>query len=84
MQWTIPYSLGDSHRGFRVVGTTEDFYAHYRYRHDHKIELSEGRLPDRVFDVVLGSDVATTLKYKVGDPIVVTHGISEGRGLLQT
>jgi putative ABC transport system permease protein len=23
--WTIPYSLGDSHRGYRVVGTTEDF-----------------------------------------------------------
>jgi putative ABC transport system permease protein len=81
--WTIPYSLGDSHRGFRVVGTTEDFYTHYRYRHDHKIEVSEGHSPDGVFDVVLGSDVARTLKYKVGDPIVVTHGISEGRGLLQ-
>ena len=26
VQWTIPYSLGDSHRGFRVIGTTEDFY----------------------------------------------------------
>ncbi|MGH8056140.1 MAG: ABC transporter permease, partial [Candidatus Entotheonellia bacterium] len=30
--WTIPYSLGDSHRGYRVVGTTEDFYTRYRYR----------------------------------------------------
>ena len=83
VEWTIPYSLGDSHRGFRVVGTTGDFYTHYRYRHDHKIEISEGRLPEGVFDVVLGSDVARTLKYKIGDPIVVTHGISEGRGLLQ-
>jgi putative ABC transport system permease protein len=83
VEWTIPYSLGDSHRGFRVVGTTEDFYTHYRYRHDHKIEVSEGHSPDGVFDVVLGSDVAKTLKYKVGDPIIVTHGISEGRGLLQ-
>jgi putative ABC transport system permease protein len=83
VEWTIPYSLGDSHRGFRVVGTTEDFYSHFRYRRDHKIEFSEGHLPDGLFDVVLGSDVASTLKYKIGDPIVVTHGITEGRGLLQ-
>jgi len=81
--WTIPYSLGDSHRGFRVVGTTEDFYTHYRYRHNHKIELSDGHSPDGVFDVVLGSDVARTLNYKIGDRIVVTHGISAGVGLLQ-
>jgi len=81
--WTIPYSLGDSHRGFRVVGTTEDFYTHYRYRHDRKIEVSEGHSPDGPFDVVLGSDVARTLKYKIGDRIVVTHGISQGLGLLQ-
>ena len=26
--WTIPYALGDSHRGFRVIGTNEDFYEH--------------------------------------------------------
>ena len=80
--WTIPYSLGDSHRGFRVVGTTNDFYEHYRFRRDRRIEFAQGRLPNGIFDVVLGSDVAATLQYKPGDPVTVTHGISQGRGLL--
>jgi putative ABC transport system permease protein len=83
VEWTIPYSLGDSHRGFRVVGTTDDFYNHFRYRRDRKLEFTEGRMPDGVFDVALGSDVAQTLKYKVGDRVVVTHGIGEGLGIMQ-
>jgi len=74
--WTIPYSLGDSHRGFRVVGTTNDFYERYRFRRDRKIEFEAGRAPDGVFDVVLGSDVAATLKYKIGDRVVIAHGVS--------
>ena len=39
VEWTIPYSLGDSHRGFRVIGTNEDFYRHYRYRGGQEIAL---------------------------------------------
>ena len=33
--WIVPLSLGDSHRGFRVLGTTPDYFAHYRYRQTH-------------------------------------------------
>ena len=75
--WTIPYSLGDSHRGFRVVGTTSDFYEHYRYRHDRSIEFESGKPAASVFDVVLGGDVADRLHYKLGDKIVLTHGIAD-------
>ena len=81
--WTIPYSLGDSHRGFRVVATTEDFYNYYRYRHDRPVELAEGRIPADIFEVALGSDVAAELKYRVGERVVVTHGITHGRGVLE-
>ena len=77
--WTIPYSLGDSHRGFRVVGTTEDFYQHLRFRRDRRLEFAAGRSPQGVFDVVLGSDVAATLNYKLGDKIVISHGIAAGQ-----
>jgi putative ABC transport system permease protein len=80
--WTIPYSLGDSHYGFRVVGTTEDFYSRFRYQRDRKIEFVDGRSPKGIFDVALGSDVAQTRHYQIGDRITVTHGITEGRGLL--
>ncbi len=82
VKWSIPYSLGDSYRGFRVVGTTNDFYQRYQYRRDRKIEFASGRLPDGVFDVVLGSDVAATLKHKTGDRLVITHGVSGTQGIL--
>jgi putative ABC transport system permease protein len=75
--WTIPYSLGDSHRGFRVVGTNTDFYDRYRYRREGRVEFAQGRVPSGVFDVALGSSVAKKLGYKVGDRIVLAHGISE-------
>lgn len=82
--WTIPYSMGDSHRGFRVVGTDENFYRHYRYRRDRTILFESGRAPQDVFDVALGSDVAKTLGYKTGDKVVITHGVpaAAGRGIL--
>jgi putative ABC transport system permease protein len=80
--WTIPISLGDSHRGYRVVGTNEDFYRHYRYRQDRRIQLETGRIPTEVFDVALGSEVAERLGYRLSERIVVTHGISSGQGIL--
>ena len=75
--WTIPYSLGDSHRGFRVIGTNEDFYRYYRYRGGQEIALAEGRANGNLFDVTLGADVATELNYALGDEIAVTHGLGE-------
>ena len=75
--WTIPYSLGDSHRGFRVIGTNGDFYRHYRYRGGQEIALAEGRANADLFDVTLGADVAAELNYALDDEIVVTHGIGE-------
>jgi len=45
--WTMPYSLGDSHYGFRVVGTIEDFSQDYRYRRDHQVEVAEGAFRPR-------------------------------------
>ena len=75
--WTIPYSLGDSHRGFRVIGTNEDFLRHYRYRGGQEIALAEGRANAALFDVTLGADVAAELNYALGDEIAVTHGLGE-------
>jgi putative ABC transport system permease protein len=80
--WTIPLSFGDSHRGFRVVGTTADFYSRYRFRRDRQIQFDVGRVPNDIFDLALGWNVARLLKYKIGDAVIVTHG-EEGKGLLQ-
>ncbi|MCA1790284.1 MAG: ABC transporter permease, partial [Thioalkalivibrio sp.] len=74
--WTIPYALGDSHRGFRVIGTNDEFYTRYRYRGGQSLTVVEGRPASGIFDVVLGSDVARELGYRVGEEISVTHGMS--------
>ncbi|MCR9141968.1 MAG: ABC transporter permease [bacterium] len=76
VEWTIPISLGDSHRGHRVVATDQNFYEHYRFRGDRQIEFAEGRASAGVFDVVLGSEVAAKLGYQIGKKIVLSHGMS--------
>jgi putative ABC transport system permease protein len=73
--WTIPLSMGDSHRGFRVVATDDNFYEHYRYRGDHSIQLAQGVRPEGIFDAVLGSAVAAQLHYHVGQKIILSHGL---------
>lgn len=74
--WTVPYSLGDSHRGYRVIGTNQSFYEHYKYRGGQSIVVAEGNRADGVFDLVLGADVAEQLDYQLGDRVPVTHGMS--------
>jgi len=82
VQWVIPYSLGDSHRGFRVVGTNEKFYEHYRFRQDKRVTFSVGQAPVDVLEVALGAEVAEKLGYTLGQSIAVTHGVTDGIGLL--
>ncbi len=74
VSWIIPLSLGDSHRGYRVLGTNTDYFDHYRYGARKSLALSSGQIFDDVFDAVLGSEVAAKLGYRLGDEIVVAHG----------
>ncbi|MDP6951224.1 MAG: ABC transporter permease [Alphaproteobacteria bacterium] len=73
--WAVPLSLGDSHRGFRVLGTTPEYFVHYRFRKDRELEFADGGPFNDLFDAVIGADVAKALEYEVGDPIVVAHGL---------
>lgn len=73
--WTIPISLGDSHRGFRVMGTDHNYFEHYRFGGSRELRFSSGRAFHDLYDTVLGSDVARTLGYKLGDSIIVAHGV---------
>jgi putative ABC transport system permease protein len=72
--WIVPLSLGDSHHGFRVLGTTLDYFKHYRYRRTRGLAFAAGGPFSDLFDAVIGADVAAKLGYKVGDAIVVAHG----------
>ena len=76
VDWIVPISLGDSHRQFRVMGTSQAFFEHYKYRQGRSLAVSSGQIMEDLFDTVIGADVAATLGYEVGDPIVVAHGLA--------
>jgi putative ABC transport system permease protein len=76
--WTIPISLGDSHRGFRVVGTTGDYFEHYRYGDRRPLAFAAGAPFVELHDAVVGAEVVRALGYSVGDEITIAHGIGEG------
>lgn len=77
VKWAVPYTLGDSHRGFRVVGTTAEFYERYRYRADGRVTFASGHAGATDRDVVVGSEVAEKLRYAIGSPVLVTHGMRD-------
>lgn len=74
VEWSVPISLGDSHRGFRVMGTTPEYFARYRYANKEKLTFTQGAPFADVYDAVLGATVAKELGYALGDNIVVGHG----------
>ncbi|HEX7811586.1 MAG TPA: ABC transporter permease [Burkholderiales bacterium] len=75
--WTIPLSLGDSHKGYRVLGTTPDYFEHLRYGRGRRLQMAQGHAPEGERDAVVGADVAETLRYRTGDSIVVAHGAGD-------
>jgi putative ABC transport system permease protein len=77
--WVVPISLGDSHRGFRVVGTEPEYFRRIRFAGDRPLQMQDGRpfsggTADGLFEAVVGADVAKKLGYSVGQEIVVAHG----------
>lgn len=77
VEWAIPISLGDSHKGFRVMGTNQDYFSYFRYGKKQPLEFSQGKPFESLFETVIGSDVAKELGYKVGSEIIIAHGISD-------
>lgn len=73
--WTVPISLGDSHRGYRVIGTTPEYFTRYKYADSRDLTFREGRVFDDLFDIVLGAQVAQKLNYDLGTPLTLSHGV---------
>lgn len=82
VDWTVPISLGDSHRGFRVMGTSADFFRHYHYGDNHPLSFASGQPFNDLYDAVLGAQVAKRLYYRLGQRIVLAHGFGGGPEML--
>lgn len=75
VEWAVPISLGDSHRGFRVMGTNNSYFEYFKYGSKQPLTFEKGQPFEALFEAVIGSDVAKNLNYKIGDNIVIAHGI---------
>lgn len=74
--WSIPISLGDSHHGFPVLGTTPAYFEHFHYGDARALGFAAGRPFSGLFDAVLGAEVARRLGYRLGDRLTLSHGSS--------
>ncbi|MBQ4913336.1 ABC transporter permease [Maribacter sp. MMG018] len=70
----VPISYGDNYKGYRIVGTTQDFPELYKAR------LYEGRFVQKPMEVVLGSTVAEAIGLQIGDSFQSSHGLAEKGG----
>ena len=75
VEWAVPISLGDSHKGYRVMGTNKDFFKHYKYRGNKSLVIKDGKYFSDLYDVVLGFGVAEKLDYQINSSIIVSHGL---------
>jgi len=77
VDWVVPLSLGDSHRGFAVLATSPEYFSRFRYGDRQQLKLREGKPFSELFDAVVGAEVADKLGYHVGRKITLAHGSGE-------
>ncbi|WP_396434929.1 ABC transporter permease [Limnohabitans sp.] len=81
VSWVVPLSLGDSHRGFPVLGTTPAFFEHFAYGDKQPLVLQQG-VPfadtlDGLYEAVIGAEVARKMGYGLGQSITLGHGMHD-------
>ena len=75
--WMVPIALGDSHRGFAVLGTSDDYFARFRYGDAQALSFAQGRAFSGLGaerEAVIGAEVARSLGTALGQKIVLSHG----------
>lgn len=78
VSWVLPISLGDSHRGRPVLGTTPEYFTRFLYGDRQPLALAEGRAfagtLDGLYEAVVGAEVAQALGYRLDQKITLSHG----------
>ncbi len=74
----VPLSLGDSYRGFRIVGTTATLLEWYG------ATVADGKVFAADFETVIGADLARKEGLRVGDGFRSSHGlVDEGKDRIE-
>nr|WP_293303393.1 ABC transporter permease [Allomuricauda sp.] len=71
VKMAVPISYGDNYKGYRIVGTTNNFSILYQ------ATLEQGRTMEKPMEVVLGAAVAERLDLNIGDTFLSSHGLAE-------
>ena len=74
VDWAVPISLGDSHNGHAVIGTTADYFTRLKYADKRSLSFAAGQHFQQTFEVVLGSAVAREHGYVLEQQIILSHG----------
>jgi len=75
IEQSIPLAMGDSYKGYRILGTTSDILGLYEG------EIAEGEVWKRNFEVTLGAIIARDLGLKIGDQFRSSHGFDDNDDL---
>ena len=75
VKWAVPVSLGDSHRGFRVMGTSQEYFKRFQYGQQQSLSFQSGATFNNPFGAVIGADIAEALNYSIDEEIVLSHGV---------
>ena len=67
----IPLAFGDNYRGYKILGTTPDYLEKYGAK------ISDGKIFEHNFEVVIGNEIAQKLNIRVGDKFFGSHGDAE-------
>jgi putative ABC transport system permease protein len=82
VSWVVPLALGDSHRGYPVLGTTPAYFARFMYGQKQPLQLAQGRgfagSLGGLYEAVLGAEVAQALGYGLNQRITLAHGLGSG------
>jgi len=82
--WVVPIALGDSHRGYPVMGTTPEYFTRFLYGDRQPLAFAQGRAfagtLDGLYEAVLGAEVADALGYRMGQRITLSHGLASVGG----
>lgn len=71
----VPLSLGDSYRGYRIVGSTHNILSWY------EAQIGQGKIWTKDFEVTIGAAVADKLDLTIGDQFKSSHGLEDAEGL---
>mgnify|MGYP000674907715 CR=1 FL=1 len=75
VKWSVPIALGDSHKGFRVLGTTAAYFEHFKFGNKQPLDFALGQAFNQNNEMVLGADIAKKLGYGIGSEVVLSHGV---------